>query len=153
MKLKKEFNIKNMKKFILISSFVLVGLFMSLNVLFAAPNDANPGGGGANGGTSLTEICINKDMKSIEGIINWGTCLLSKSVVPFLFALAVASFIWGVIQFYLNPENEEKRKKGKSFIVGGLIALFVMVSIWGLVGILTNTFETTGSTPELPTLK
>lgn len=89
----------------------------------------------------LKDICTASSMKSIEGIINWATCVLSRSIVPLLFALAVVAFIWGVIQFYLNPDNEEKRKKGKSFIFGGLIALFVMVAMWGIVGIFTTTFD------------
>jgi hypothetical protein len=40
----------------------------------------------------------------------------------------------------VKREIEEKRKAGKSFMIWGLIALFVMVSIWGLVGVLSNTF-------------
>src|SRR5450830_1268880 len=116
-----------MKKIILLGSYVLGGLSM---FSFASAAD-------------LTNICnsTNANMASIEGILNWATCLLDQSVIPLLFALAVVAFIWGVIQFYLNPENEEKRKKGKSFIVGGLIALFVMVSMWGIVSILTTTFD------------
>lgn len=96
------------------------------------------------------DVCAEAGMGDVTNILNWGSCLLVKTVVPLLFALAVVGFIWGIIQFYLNPENEEKRKKGKSFIVGGLIALFVMTSMWGLVSILTNTFETGNTLPQLP---
>jgi len=99
---------------------------------------------------TVTSICANNSMENISGIINWASCLLYKSVVPFLFALATVGFIWGVMQYYLNPDNEEKRKKGKNFIIGGLIALFVMVSIWGLVGILTGTFNFPNTIPQLP---
>jgi len=119
-----------MKKFVLLGNLVLVGL---VPFTFASAD-------------TLTNICTSASMKTIEGIINWGTCVLSRSVIPLLFALAVVAFIWGVIQFYLNPDNEEKRKKGKSFIVGGLIALFVMVAMWGIVGIFTNTFGVTNNT-------
>jgi len=97
-----------------------------------------------------TGVCDNYSFKNITGVVNWASCFLYKAVVPFLFALATVAFIWGVITYYLNPENEEKRKKGKSFIVGGLIALFVMLSIWGLVSILTGTFELSNTIPQLP---
>jgi uncharacterized membrane protein YraQ (UPF0718 family) len=120
-----------MKKIVLMGNLVLVGL---LPFSLASAD-------------TLTNICNTQSMKTIEGIINWATCLLSRSVIPLLFALVVA-FIWGVIQFYLNPENEEKRKKGKSFIVGGLIALFVMVAMWGIVGIFTNTFNVGNTMPN-----
>lgn len=95
-------------------------------------------------------ICSSNSMHDIAGILNWASCLLYKSVVPLLFAIATVAFIWGVIQFYLNPDNEEKRKKGKSFIIGGLIALFVMVAMWGLVAVLTGTFEISNTIPQLP---
>lgn len=128
-----------MKKNILPLFVLIFGLLISFNVYAAAPLD-------------IVDVCSSASMKSLEGIINWGTCLLSKSVVPFLFALAVVAFIWGVIQFYLNPNNEEKRKNGKNFIIGGVIALFVMVSVWGLVYILTSTFKTksNNSAPAFP---
>ena len=103
-----------------------------------------------NNDVTVSGICSSNNMHSLTGIVNWASCFLYKTVVPFLFALATVAFIWGVIQYYLNPENEEKRKKGKSFIIGGLIALFVMLSMWGLVGILTGTFDLSNTVPQLP---
>lgn len=84
------------------------------------------------------------NMASLKDVLVYASCFLSNYVIPLLFTLAIVAFIWGVIQFYLNPDNEEKRKKGKTFIVGGLIALFVMTSIWGIIGIFTNTFKFEG---------
>lgn len=117
------------KKIVLLSSYVLVGLLMF----------------------SLVEAACPDPIGGIEPALGWATCILMSSVIPLLITLAMAGFIYGVITFYLNPTNEEKRKSGKSFIVGGLIALFVIVSMWGLVGILTNTFMDTG--PAVPTLE
>ncbi len=96
------------------------------------------------------DICKSIDIKaSIGNIFNWASCTLIQSVVPFLFSLAIVAFIWGIIQFFLNPNNEEKRKNGKSYMIWGLITLFVMVSMWGLVSILTNTFGFKVLIPQL----
>ncbi|HAE36801.1 TPA: hypothetical protein DCX66_03460 [Candidatus Nomurabacteria bacterium] len=100
--------------------------------------------------TTVARICTENDLHTVGGIINWVSCLLYRAVIPLLFALGTAGFIWGVIQFYLNPDNEEKRKKGKSFIVGGLIALFLMVAMWGIVNVFTNTFDLPNTIPQLP---
>lgn len=101
--------------------------------------------------TTLTsDVCSSSGMGDVTGVVNWGSCFLIRTVVPFLFSLAVAGFIWGIIQYYLNPANEEKRKKGKNFIIGGLIALFVMTSMWGIVKIFSNTFGTGNVIPQLP---
>lgn len=80
-------------------------------------------------------------LKTITDFINLFSCILIKSVVPLLFSLATVGFIWGVIIYFINPENEEKRSQGKSYILWGLIGLFVMVSIWGLVNIFSSTFN------------
>jgi len=114
-----------MKKNILLGAFITGGVFtFSL----------------AEAAVTTEGVCAKANMDSLSGIINSVSCGLMTTVIPFLFSLAAAAFIWGIIQFYMNPENEEKRKKGKSFIVGGLIALFVMTSMWGIVRIFSASF-------------
>jgi hypothetical protein len=79
------------------------------------------------------------------------TCIINNSVIPLLFAVAVIMFIWGVFQFFiLNAEDEKKRTEGKQFMIWGIVALAVMLSVWGLVGILGNTFGLGDSIKVLP---
>jgi hypothetical protein len=54
---------------------------------------------------------------------------------------AVVYVIYGAFQMITS---EEKRQSGKDTIVYGIIGLFVMVSVWGLVNILTSTFKLQG---------
>ncbi len=89
------------------------------------------------------------DLKTIGGIIDFISCILIQSVVPLLFSIAIVAFIWGIIQMYLDPNNEEQRKKGKQYMIWGLIALFVMISVWGLVNVLGNTFNIKIFIPQL----
>lgn len=95
------------------------------------------------------DTCKSITLNSIGNIFNYMSCTLIKSVVPFLFTLATAAFIWGIIQYFLNPDNEEKRKAGKSYIIWGLVSLFVMVAMWGLVGLIGNTFGVKTLIPQL----
>jgi uncharacterized membrane-anchored protein len=90
------------------------------------------------------------NINNITDFINFFTCTLMRAVVPLLVSLAVAGFVYGIIKYFLNPENEEKRKEGKTFMVWGLIALFVIVSIWGIVRIFSNSFGT--GNPAIPFL-
>ena len=100
-------------------------------------------------GTEIT--CPEGGLKSLTDLINWFTCTLMQAVVPLLMALALAAFVYGIIKYFLNPDNEEKRKEGKGYMFWGLISLFVMVSLWGLVGIFSNTFlkDSPGVIPSL----
>lgn len=90
---------------------------------------------------------------NLTSLIGFLTCILSQGVVPLLVGVAVAAFIYGIIQYFLNPDNEEKHKAGKSFMVWGIISLFVMISFWGIVKIFQGTFtENAGYNVKMPTL-
>ena len=79
--------------------------------------------------------------KNFQGVVNYLTCIIGSSIIPFIFALAVAMFIWGAVKFFIiNADEEGKKEQGKQFMLWGIIALAVMISIWGLVNILGQTF-------------
>ena len=59
--------------------------------------------------------------------------------VPVLVSLALLFFVWGLATFILNSGNKEEGKKGRDRIVWGLVALFVILSIGGLLSIIRNT--------------
>ncbi|MFT5280903.1 MAG: uncharacterized membrane protein YidH (DUF202 family) [Flavobacteriaceae bacterium] len=76
---------------------------------------------------------------SLGTFVDYITCILSKGVVQLLIAIAVVVFIMGVIKYIMNAENPEKRTEGKNFMIYSIVAITVMVSVWGLVAILSNT--------------
>jgi hypothetical protein len=95
-------------------------------------------------------VCSNSDLQNGVGyIFDFAACVLVQNLVPLLIAIAVVAFMWGVIQMYINPNNEEARKKGKSYMLWGLIGLFAIISVWGLVEVLTNTFGVQNLIPQL----
>ena len=83
----------------------------------------------------------SKSTPIVSDVLTYATCMVSSSVIPLLFIIATAAFIWGVVQTVINPDEEEKREKGRQFMLWGVIALTVMVSMWGLVRLLGNTFN------------
>ena len=58
---------------------------------------------------------------------------LVNSAIPVLIAVAVLGFFWGLVKFIFAQSNEEKKADAKKVMVWSLIALVVMVSVWGLV--------------------
>lgn len=68
-----------------------------------------------------------------------------------LIVLALVVFLWGMIK-YLRVAGEEDKENAKRIMWWGIVALFVMVSVWGLVQILVNTFFAGGipSAPPIP---
>jgi len=96
-------------------------------------------------------LCPLANRPTLGVLFNYITCILTKSVVPLIFTLAIVLFIWGVIQYVINTEDEAKKKKGKSFMIWGIIALAVMTSVWGIVAVLGKTFGI--DTPFVPQLQ
>lgn len=96
--------------------------------------------------------CLNIDVNSIQALFSLFGCILTKSVWPVLLALSVIVFVIGVIKYISNADDESKRTEGRNFMIYGIIALFVMVSVWGLVAIIQGTFGlSTGPViPQLP---
>ena len=62
-------------------------------------------------------------------------------VFPVLLAVAVFIIVWGIFKFIVNAGDEEARKTGRNFILWGVVGVFLMLSVWGLVNILTNTIS------------
>jgi hypothetical protein len=87
--------------------------------------------------------------KYLESIVTKSRELMGNLVIA-LVSLAVVWFIWNVIQ-YTIAEDEEKKKKAKSQMIWGIVAIAVIVSIWGLVSILQGIFgiDTTSSPDEV----
>jgi len=69
---------------------------------------------------------------------------LVQSTVPVLIALALLFFLWGVATFILNVDDETKRKEGKLRMLWGMVALFFIVSIGGLIVMIQVTFFGSG---------
>ena len=76
----------------------------------------------------------------LQDILGYGTCIIYRSVVPLIFALAVVMFVWGVTKYVINSSDEAKKEKGRQFMLWGIIALTGMFSIWGLVQVFGSTF-------------
>ncbi|MEK7114222.1 MAG: hypothetical protein AAB850_01595 [Patescibacteria group bacterium] len=81
--------------------------------------------------------------------------IINNVLVPVLFAVAFIVFLWGAFNvFIIGSQSEETKENGKNLMLYGLIGFFVMVSIWGLVNILTGTVSfgnntgPTGGTPS-----
>lgn len=87
---------------------------------------------------------------TIQGLICRAGDILGV-LLPFLVALGVIVFVWGVIT-YVIASDEEAKKSGRDRMIYGIIGLAVIVALWGLVRIVTNTFDVPAAGVTLPVL-
>lgn len=88
------------------------------------------------------------DFKSLIELIITG---ILDPLLFLIMGLSVLYFFWGVSLYVLHAGDESKRTEGRQVMLYGIIALTVMVSIWGLVKILTDTFGLESAIPLFPT--
>ena len=61
-------------------------------------------------------------------------------LIGFVFALAFMYFMWGVMNFIKNSDNETERETGKKHMIWGIVGMFIMVAVYGITGIIIGTF-------------
>jgi len=85
--------------------------------------------------------------KNITDIINLLIGIIKQASI-LVVALALLFFFWGLAKFILQAGNEEKKNEGRQIMVWGIIALFIMISVWGIITVLENTFfrDSSGNT-------
>jgi uncharacterized membrane protein len=90
--------------------------------------------------TSIREILM--------GVANF----IGGKIMPILVALAILTFLVNIISFIASSGNERKRETFRNYMINSLIAMFILISIWGIVGLGTRTlFGTKPFIPQLPT--
>lgn len=85
-------------------------------------------------------------MRSIQRLV--------EIALPLVVALALLGFFWGLAKFIFNNGNEDKKEDGKRTMIWGVVALFVMVSVWGLVGFIGDSLGIgAGGEAPVPTVE
>lgn len=111
---------KNISIFIKEKLFSRVAAFIYVFLSFFFPDLALAQGG------------LKTLLLSLQGVIN----LLIKVAVAF----AVVFFFWGLAKMILRGGDEKATEEGKKIMVWGIIALFVIIAIWGIVTFIQQAF-------------
>ncbi len=93
----------------------------------------------------LAEDGVQKFLTAVKGWVD--------TLIPILVGLALIYFIWSTIKL-ITTDNSEKREEAKKGMFWGIIALFVIVSIWGITTWVGDIFsiqkDATIKVPQVP---
>ena len=76
---------------------------------------------------------------------------IGDTVIDLLISVAVIYIIINVVKYIISGSAEGKGEAGKH-IFFSIVGLAIILSIWGLVNILTNTFRTVDTQKTIPVL-
>lgn len=131
--------------------FVLGMVLVTLPFQTLAQTQTLPTGSNLSSSTPECQSLIGGSINNLKDVIDWGTCMIVDSIVPLLWVLAFVVFIYGVIQYFLNPDNIKAREDARKYIIWALVGMFVIFTVGGIVNLIRNTFGVSGSAlPLLP---
>jgi hypothetical protein len=92
----------------------------------------------------------------VESVIEALTCFIG-SFIPILLSIAILVFFWGLVKFIAHAGDEKAVAEGKQLIIWGLVGIFVMITLWSIVGYIQTLFgidySPIGETaPSLPSM-
>ena len=79
--------------------------------------------------------------------------MIINPLILFLFALAIVYFLYGVLEFILNQNNEEKKVSGKSHMLWGIVGITIMLGVWTILSMLLTTLNIQGIDPQRGTVQ
>ncbi len=89
----------------------------------------------------IAEANITTLMRSITKVV-------INPLITALFAFAVIYFLYGLAQFLMSPDNEEIKKNSKQHMIWGIIGMFIMVAVFGIMNIIITTLGVKGVTVQ-----
>lgn len=85
---------------------------------------------------------------SVDTLVSKVDRLIINPLIYLLFALAILFFLYGMLEFILNQQNEEKKTTGKSHMLWGIIGITIMLGVWTILGVILNTIGVNYIHPE-----
>lgn len=115
------------KTSLLILSFVS-GVFLS-----SAQGGYTPGATSQGASAASSMFSPNNPLVQLLALVR----SVADRLIPILVAFAVLAFFWFLIRFiWKGSEDPGERDKMKGGMLWAILAIFVMVSVWGLIGFL-----------------
>lgn len=78
----------------------------------------------------LPVFAFAQNLGNIEGLVN-SVGRIINILIPIVFALAMLFFFWGLASYLIGGEHN--RDVAMKRMVWGIVAIFVMAAVWGLV--------------------
>ena len=78
---------------------------------------------------------LDKGFTTLGGLVDSFRTNIVAAIATLLLTMALAAFFWGVVQYIwgVRDGKPEKIGAGNQFMLWGLIAMFVMFSVWGII--------------------
>lgn len=83
---------------------------------------------------------------TVETIISRVNSYIINPIILLLMSVAFLVFVWGMVQFLSNQGSGEEKSigEGKKHMMWGLIGLFIMISVFGIMRLIVSSLGLEG---------
>ena len=78
-------------------------------------------------------------------LINNIKAFIINPIIGFMFVVAVVMFVYGIVEFIYGGDNEDKREVGKRHMIYGILGIFVMIGVFGILNFISGFWFEIGS--------
>ena len=76
-----------------------------------------------------------------ESFVNFGLEVFVNPAIFILITLSVLYFLYGVSKYIRSDLSDSDKAEAKQMMIWGVVGLFAIVAMWGLVKIVQGTFK------------
>lgn len=96
-------------------------------------------------------------MSGAQLLQNFVTHIINPAIL-LIFTAGFFLFVWGLVQFMRNLDKGSENEDGKRHMLWGIVGMFIMASVWGIIMLLDQTFnlgafQGTPDTSRLPNIE
>ena len=100
--------------------------------------------------TLLPVFSFAAEKQTLKSLITLATTYFDYAIT-FLISLAILMFVYNIFKYFIaGGDDVAQKKEAGLYVMYSVIGFFVILSLWGLVYILTNTFNLTNTQPTFP---
>lgn len=89
------------------------------------------------GAAVLLPAIASAQLGNVENLLEAIGRLVSLAT-PIVVGLALIAFFWGLVKYIFSAGEEDSKKEGIRLMIGGVIAIFVIVSLVGIIKFIGN---------------
>ncbi|MBI4087772.1 hypothetical protein HY418_00090 [Candidatus Kaiserbacteria bacterium] len=90
-------------------------------------------------------------MNGISDVMNRFVTYIIDPAILVVFSLGFFLFVYGLVEFLWKLNEGGDNKEGKQHMIWGIIGMLIMVSVYGILSLVTNTFGIDLQNPDTTT--
>lgn len=88
-------------------------------------------------------------MTPASDLINKFVSYVIDPAILLVFTAGFLVFVWGIVEFLWELKEGAGHEKGVQHMIWGMVGMLIMVSVYGLIALIDNTFQLDIANPDV----